>query len=155
MITGALTHTPANVIQQLLVDLSLASQPAINGVVQDDDWPCYFNYLPDSISRAIVCYDTDGRIHGREMVEGVVQEHFGIQVRVQAELAGHTAAQSKMRSICTNFAEEVLRNTVTIDGTSYLVQAITRTSGPISLGISPTNRHRLFTANFLVSLRMT
>lgn len=147
--SGSLSHSPAEVVRKLLVDLGLATAPT----TPPGGWPAYVDHCPDVPARSLCVYNTESRLQGRRMVDGVVCEHYGLQVRVQSEPLAPEYAMNRARSIATVFAEQVLRNNVAIGSSTYLVQSIARTSGVLSLGMDTANRHRLFTINFLVSLR--
>ena len=142
--SGSLGHTPAEIIQQLLVDLSLGT---IGGA-----WAIYENDLPDSPDNAILVSDTVGTKRGRTHFDGETQLQYGITITVRATT--QTIGNAKANAIATAFDSSVNRNTVVVDGMSYLVSAITLVNAAISLGLDVSNsRRRLFSVNALTSLR--
>ena len=80
--SGVLTHSPAQIIQQLFVDLGIGTLPET-----DSDWPISATQeidgdtAPDDV---ITIYDTAARRDGRIMDDGVVVEHYGIQAKVRS-----------------------------------------------------------------------
>ena len=150
--SGKLDHAPAQIIQQLLIDLGLATDIASAAA-----WPVYYSDHPNQPDDSICVYNTDARLQGRSQVEGETQEFYGIQVRVRS--ASVLNGYNKCQAIASAFDLQVLRTEVTmvtIPSASYLVQSVTRTSSVISLGVeNPTSRRRLYTLNAMVSIRMT
>lgn len=145
--SGALNHSPAEVIRQLLADLSLVS------ITENETWFCFVQLMADAPNQAVCVYDTDGIIHGRTHIDGDTQEHYGIQVKVRSELprAGRLKAQAILRA----FDTDVRRTAVTLDGSHYVVEAITRNGSVIPLGPEVgVSRRRQFTLNALVALYM-
>lgn len=152
--SGALDHSPAEIIRGLLVQLGL-------GVNPDDDpgvaWPAYYSLTPDKANECITVVDTTGITHGRTHVDGITQEKYGIQISVRST---HVASgRRKAQDIAQAMDEDVLRNQITLDVTtgsasaSYLIQSVTRQGSVLSPGIEPGTNRRLFTANFLASIR--
>lgn len=144
---GPLTHSPADVIRHLLVNLGGGVLPSAGG-----SWPIYVDSEPDTPDSVITLYDTAGIIQGRTHIDGEIQEKHGILVRVRA--ASHTTGYTKARAIAVLMDETAKRDIVTIGGTNYFVNAITRTTDVIRLGKNkPTSNRNLFTINAIVSLR--
>lgn len=146
---GALTHSPADVIRYLLIDEGLGTLPSVSG-----SWPVYAANEPDTPDNCITVYHTSNTIHGREMTAGETQEHEGVQIRIRS--AGHNTGYVKADTIKRALDTSVSWNTVTISGTDYLVHAVHRTTGVLSLGKDLTNSRRdLFTINAVASLRQS
>jgi len=144
-----LRHPPSKIIRQLLVDYDLCTDPD-DGV---GPWPCYVGFLADKPDSALAIYDTQGPIQGRTHTDGEVQGPFGLQVKVRSDDNGD--GYLKAKNVLRCFDEFVLRDTVVIGTTSYLVQAITRTSDVISMGAeAPTSRRRLFSANAVATITL-
>lgn len=144
--SGNLNHSPATIIQQLIVDKTLARLPSGSG-----DWPIYSSFMPDgegAPSDAIATFDTTGRNQGRTQIDGEVQENHGVQIMVRADK--FNVGYAKSRTIATTLDEDVLRQTVSIDGTDYLVQCVNRVGDVIPLGKEDGTNRRLFTINVLV-----
>ena len=58
--SGNLDESPAKIIRKMLIDLDVVGLESA-----DHDWPCYYNYLPNSPTNAISIYDPEGRTSGR------------------------------------------------------------------------------------------
>ena len=103
-------------------------------------WPAYIGRMPDGKQTAtnlIVVYDTEPRQDGRLMRTGERIEHPGLQFRVRAVdyLTGH-----KKLAIIAAALDVIKRQTVTVDGTAYLIHAIKRIGGIIQLGTDEVGR---------------
>lgn len=141
-----LNHSPADIVRYLLVDLARGSLPE-----DETDWPIFVSQEADHPDSCITLYDTSGILEGRAQISGEIQEHYGIQIRVRA--ANSTIAYAKISEINAWIDESVRNNLVTIEGSQYLVYAITRKGGILSLGkeVSASKRN-LYTVNAIVSL---
>lgn len=146
--SGNLNHSPADVLRYLLVSLGYGTLPE-----SDAAWPIYVYSEPDTPDNCITLYDTTGRTQGRTQIDGETQEHEGIQIRIRSmlRLTGFLKASEVILSLDT----EVLRNSVTIDASSYLVQAVSRTGNPLHLGRDrPSSNRTLHTINVIIALTM-
>lgn len=129
--SGELPHTPAEIVTKMLVDLGVANYA-------DDDeqltgWIVYPTHLAESPDRAMAVVDTAGRLHRRTHVSGVIGEHYGLQFLVRganAPVTSYVKAKEVMHFLDT----EVNREIVVIDGYTYRVNAITRTSVTVPAG---------------------
>jgi len=146
--SGSLTHSPSAILRQLLVDLSLGTDPADEGI-----WPVYQGREPDTPDKTITTYDTEGVQDGRTMVGGRVYEHHGSQIRVRA--ANEPTAFEKAREIAVDLDEGEYYVAVTISTSTYLVQSISRVSGPLSIGKEPNSQRNLITINVKMAIRQT
>ena len=145
--SGSLTHSPADIIRQLLTDLGQGTLPSAT-----TDWPIYFSQEPNSPDEVITIYDTTGIKNGRTMVDGEVHEHHGFQVRIRA--GQYATGFTKARAIAIAMDESVRNTTVTLDASTYKVYSITRVSGPLSIGTDvPTSKNDLFTTNAVAAIR--
>lgn len=148
--SGLLNHSPAEIIQQLLIDLGHGESVDFTGT--GTDYVVYHGSMPDVIEDCICVTDTEGILHLRDMATGGRQEHHGFQVRLRntsITVGGQTA-----RNIAQAFDATVYQNTVTIEGSTYCVQSITRTSPVIYIGPEVgTSRRHLFSVNAIVSVR--
>ena len=146
--SGSLTHSPADVIRYLLIDLSLGTLPSASG-----DWPIIANRELDSPDNLITVFDTAGLRNGR-VADGEVQEHEGFQIRVRA--GTQTVGQAKINAIKQAIDNSVLNKSVVIGASTYIVYAISRRSGPFYLGQDvETSKRIVFTINAVVALRQT
>ena len=151
--SGALAHSPADVVRNLLVDLGLGTTPSDAG-----SWPVYAAQEPNTPDSVITIYDTAGRKNGRTQVDGEVQEHHGIQIRVRD--ANHQDGYAKARAIAVALDEQVAAQGVVVDDivgtgqTTYVVWNVSRTTDVLSLGKeTPTSKRNLFTINAVAALR--
>lgn len=150
--SGSLTHTPAQVLRYLIIDLGLGALPSSGST-----WPVYAVAMPDTPDNLVMVTDTAGRQGGREMVHGERAEHPGWQVMVRCNEP--RAAVAKANAIAMAF-DAVRWNSVAVQelsGTTqtiYTVHAITRTSGVLPIGReTPASGRHLVTVNGIVSLR--
>lgn len=145
MMPGTLTHSPAQIIKKLMVDMGLGLEPP------NVPWPIYYSSEPDAPDSVITVYDTQGLTGQRANPDGERSEFHGIQVRVRA--ANHGNGFLKGRAIAVAFDQDVYLESVTIGAATYMVQAITRTSDVLVLGKdTPTSKRSLFTLNAVCSL---
>lgn len=146
---GDLTHSPADVIAQVLINLGLGTDPSGSG-----SWPVHVFTEPDSPDNCLTVYETTGESHGRDQITGETQEHYGIQVRVRS--ASPKTGYTKARDIAVKLAKNVLRTPVTIDSSTYLVQSVDKISNVLPVGMdAPESRRHLFTINSLTSVKET
>lgn len=146
--SGSLTHSPAQIIAQILVDLGLGTDPD-----DEDDWPIYAVSLPDTPDNAMCIYDTQGTMDGSSMIDGEVQEHHGFMVRIRA--TSHSVGQAKANAVVQGLDKSVRNEVVTLDSSTYLVTQTGRMSGPLNNGPEPTSSRIIFTVNAVAALRQT
>jgi len=144
--SGTLLHTPANILRWLLISLAQGTDPDA-----DEDWPIYVSREPNAPDSVITIYNTTAVKQGRLMISGEVAERPGVQIRVRDpdEKSGFVKANAIAIAL-----DGVTYGGVTLDGTAYKVYAVSRTSGPLSIGKedSPTKRN-IFTLNVTAALR--
>jgi hypothetical protein len=88
------------------------------------------------------------------MVGGETLYHYGIQVMVRSADIGDGYVKAKTISVA--FDEDVYQEIVVLDGSTYSIQAITKTSDVIFVGPEVgVTRRRLYALNAIVSLRLT
>lgn len=144
--SGALSHSPADVVRYMMIDLSLGTIPTAGG-----SWPINVSVEPDSPDNCITIYDTEGIQSGSEQVGGEVQEHHGFQVRVRSPT--HAVGYAKARAIAQALDTLVAYETVTISSNTYRVESVSRRGDVLVLGKDMSNTKRdLFTINYLVSI---
>lgn len=152
---GTLTHSPADVIRNLIIDLAHGTAPS-----DEDDWPVYVGNEPDTPDNVITVYDTAGRLDSKNMTDGEVVEHPGFQVRVRsASQNQYYAGYNKIDAIAKAL-DAVTVATVQVGdvaGTgdaTYTVTAATRTSSILAFGAAETGltKRSVFTVNFIVAL---
>lgn len=141
-----LSHSPADIIAQLLIDLGLATDPD-----DTDAWPVYSTDEPDLPDNCITCYDTAGRDVGRTMKDGERQQYPGIQLRIRC--ARHEVGFVKAQAIAIALDEQVAMDYVTLDAVTYTVQSVLRTGTVVPIGKEvPGSARRAFTINGLVTV---
>jgi hypothetical protein len=137
--------TPAEVIRQLLLDLSLG--------FESGDWSVYVSFLPDRPDSAICVYDTMGRQDGRIMATGEQIEHPGVQVRVRGQnyIETHAKATAIARALDLQMRTEVVISTEE----AYRLDNVSRTSPIIPLGVEEEGdrRRHNFTINAVLTLQ--
>ena len=142
----SLTHSPADVIRWLLVSGSLGTNPSL-GLT----WPIYASDDPDLPDDLMTVYDTAGVTQGRLQETGETAEHRGVMVQIRG--IDQPTTWAKADAVRAYLDESVHNEIITVGGSQYVVHAVTRKSGPISLGREPTTSRFLFTLNAVVSLR--
>lgn len=144
--TGDLAHSPADILRHVLIDLGIGTLPTDGGA-----WPIATASEPGTPDAVITTYDTQGRSDGRSMIDGEGWQHYGVQVRVRA--ATHIVAYPKAKQVEVAVDQSIYDHYIAIDGTTYLVHSVSRTSGVISIGKdTPNSKRTLFTINCLVSV---
>lgn len=140
----SLSHSPADIIAQMLVDLNLGTNPTAGGA-----WPVYVSNEPDKPDNCITVYDTVGQGDGRFMVSGHSPEHYGFQVRVRA--TDHTTGYAKADAIKTALEETAYEETIHIGNSTYLVYSVSKATPVNVLGKQAgVSKRNLFTVNGLV-----
>ena len=149
--SSSLANSPAEIVRQLLVDQGIGTFPSPPGN-QSGSWPVYVAEEPSQPDNCLTVYDTTGKDDGRRMIDGVMFTHDGFQLRIRS--TDHQTGWVKGREARTFFSEVVKTNTVTINGVSYLVWAVTGIGQLLVLGYDTGNsKRRLFTLNALVSVQ--
>ncbi len=118
-------HSAADIVRQSLVTLGLGSLPSANTV-----WPINIDSELDLPDNTITIRQTQGRVLRRTQY-GVVTEVPGLQVRVRNEVSQR--AYDKLKELA-DACDVLLDQTVVLDGVSYSLGSIRRTSTLISLG---------------------
>lgn len=145
---GQLNHLPSLILREYLIkpDLGIGTDP-------DDDsaWPIYAPKEPDGADNLILVTDTAGVSKGRTSPDAERDEVYGIFVRLRS--ADHTGGSRAwtLAMALDNIDNEV----VVLDGTSYIIRSVQRTSPVIPLGENvPNSRRYVFTVNALASVRL-
>jgi hypothetical protein len=142
-----LNHSQAQVINQLLINLGLCSDP-----LDEEDWPCYFSHMPDTPDTAICVYNTECRQFGHDQFTGVTQEHNGIMIVVRG--TSQTAARRRAK-IIANRLDRVDRVSVLVETDVYIVDSVIRFSDVIDNGPErATSLRRKFSYNAFTSIHM-
>ena len=148
--SGILSHSPAKVIRQLLIDAGILFA-VTSGTADNVDWTAFVNNHPDAPDNSVALYNTAAVTHGRTQVDGVTQKHYGIQTRVRAQDAN--TGYTKAREIYDAY-EAVLRTAVEVDSVIYMVQAINCSGDILDIGFDGSSKRRLFTINVRTDIRI-
>jgi hypothetical protein len=145
--SGPMNHSPADVLRNVLVGLSVGTLPNANST-----WPISVDNELDTPDNTITVYDVGGRDAGRDMPTGHRTEYPGIQVRVRAK--DFTTGYVKAQAIGIVLDQTINSTSITIEGSSYTITCFHRSSNVISLGKDqPTTRRNLFTINGTMTIR--
>jgi hypothetical protein len=149
--TRKLTHPPAQIIRQLLIDLDQGTNPEASG-----EWPIYAVEMPDSPSDVVFVSDTEGRTFGRYHPTGETVEKYGIQFLFRSEgLYGYL----KAADISSAVDVYVRRNEVHMDEdedypeADYMVNAVHKIGPIVRIGKEPDSGGRwLWSLNCIASI---
>lgn len=146
MSTLALTHSPARVLRDLMISMGLVTLPSSNGL-----WPASYGLELVSPDNVVTIYNVEGQSDGRSMPTLELFQHYGIQIRVRSTT--HDPGFLKADAIRNSIAQNINKDTVTIEGTTYLVDCLSKIGPVLSLGKNtPMSKHDLFTINALMSM---
>lgn len=138
-----MNHSPAEVIARYLASLD----PEIVDL-EASPWRITVDYMPDKgANDAVAVYNTQGKKDHRD--EDGTKFHPGIQVRVRSGTP--TDGYQKAAAIRTAL-DQITRGTIAIDGTNYIIDAVTLTTDILSLGQEVGTNRRLFTLNAITSI---
>lgn len=144
-----LAHSPAEIVRDWMVLRGLGTTPAQGG--DQPEWPIYVDGLVPTPNDAIGITDTTGIKYATDAY-GNANEHFGIQVMVRG--GTRRPAWVKANAICDAFDKLLASTTVTINGISYCLGKIRRTSSsPIRMPPEQGNSRRMFSINAYVFVR--
>ena len=146
-LSSTMLHSPAEILRASLIAGGL-------GVLRSEsplgDWPIFVGHMPDTPDIIICVYDTAGVKDGRLMT-GKTIRHHGWQIRVRT--TEYDTGFVKMEMLA-DYLDTVLRETVVIDGITYVIQVVVQTSGPVSIGQEPdAKRRENFTLNGIMTLQ--
>lgn len=154
MVLTALVDSPAEILGQLLKDMTLGTDPILS---PQQAWPVYVTDEPDGTGtqdNVITTYDTMGFEDGRTMYDGEYQRHPGVQIRIRS--VNHRTGWQKSDQIFSTLSKSFLspRNvTVSFSGLTYLVDCVNHMEHPICLGKeAPTSKRRIFTINVALTI---
>ena len=144
---GALNHSPADILRQLIVDIGAGVAPT---VASTTDWQTYVGMEPDERSGAeqvITVTNTAGVPKGR-VGQGERQIFHGANLRIRAKT--HATGYVKANATAI-LLDSVYQRDVVIGGTTYLVHSVNRQGDILDLGKgdTPNNRYTFFSINVL------
>lgn len=134
-----MTTSPAVVVSYLLEKLNLV-----------DGWAVRVSTEPEEPDDVITLFDTTPITQGRLHRSGKTVQQFGIQIRLRSN-QDYDVGYGKLMSI-SSALDKVKRQTVIIDGKTYLVHAFTQVTGITPLREMETRQRLLFTLNLLTSI---
>ena len=150
--TNALNHSPAVIIQQLLIGMGFGISPPEESAWDGSDWLIFATNEPDAPDNVITVYDIAGTDHGRIMYSGELQQHYGFQVRIRSRT--HNVGWLKADTIRRGMAEDVLRAYVAVGSDTYFLQCVANISQVLTLGKDkPMGKRSLFTVNAVSAIR--
>lgn len=126
---SATIKSPADVLRQLLIGAALGTMGGKSTGARD--WPIFVGHRPDTPNALICVYDTPGTKEGRIQKTGETIHTPGWQIWVRA--ADYPTGWAKVDAI-SKFLDMVLRQRVVLSDCDYMVQAVTKTNNPFSLG---------------------
>lgn len=139
-------HSPAHILQQLIVDLDLGQKPTTAGAT----WPTTISVVPTAPDQNIATFDTTGILRTRNMSNGKRSSFPGFNIRIRAR--EFPVAMAKALAICTKFDENVKNAVVVVESKIYRVLSIRRTSNPIFAGPEEGSSRPLVTINGLITV---
>ena len=147
--TSILGKSPASILKEYLIGTSgLMSVPTNNST-----WPLYVSSIPDGSNvktNAGAVYDTPGINDPRQM-NGSWPIHHGIQLKIRSQ--SHEVGYVKIEALASAL-DEIDHDSVIINGVTYNIQNVSRTSSIIPLGLEEgTKRRYLFTLNFITTIK--
>lgn len=146
----ALTHSVAQIVAQLLIDLGLTTAPENDPLLS---WPVYSPNEPDQPDNVLTIQDTTGRVDGRNNLTHQIDEHYSFQVRIRA--SDDTVGSRKAREVAIALDTQVFRRGVVVEDSTYCVHSLSRQGTVIPLGQMPNRRAYLYTVNYLTHLVQT
>lgn len=151
---GLLNRSPAHIIQQMLIDMSLASAPVSSPTPAgacSTDWPAYVGDEPARPDDAITIYDTRGLDFGDDM-QGEKMGTYGIQARVRSKSYTNGYEKAHILAIaCDGVNHRVVR----VGAQRYKVWSITRSGDVLQLRTERElkSNNKVFVFNALASIR--
>lgn len=135
-----MTHSPADVLLQLLIDLGTVSDPTGTG-----EWRGYVDKEPERPDEVVTIFNTKAFDNGRLMV-GEVQGAYGIQVRVRAKTP--TVGWAKAHAIQSVLESTIVRNFVVLGAARYSVHCVVKIGRVLTIGKeSQTSQRSIYTIN--------
>lgn len=144
---NVLADSPADILAAYLLSAGIVTSSAVA-----DDWSAYVSHTPEKPDNCVSLYDTTPLKDGR-MRDNTIVHHFSVMVQVRSRV--RAAGWSKMQAVAGTL-DNVNRNVVVCNGTSYRLQTVTRVSGPTDLGEEEesSKKRRLFTLNVIFPVEL-
>ncbi len=152
MASSTLVASPAEILRQLLIDLSIGSDPTPWATGTGTTWPAFASNEPSSPDDCLTTYDTLGQDDGQSMIDGELWAHLGLQLRIRS--TDHPTGWQKANAARVALSQSVHLRAVTISPNSYLVWAVTKIGQILAIGKqSPASKRSLFTLNMQMAVR--
>jgi hypothetical protein len=155
---GPLNNSPAEIAQQLIINMGFGVNPTTYTTGQPPQWPVYSDSVPDSPDSVITVSDTLGRgkygaAYSRLMLNGERQEYHGLIILVRAPTKSEV--YDKARPLAIALDQGVYLNTVQVDGTTYYVFSTSRFGDVRYLGDEKGTKRKLVSINAMIDVRMS
>jgi len=145
---GLLEVSPAVLLKEYITVITLLQTPSGSAV-----WPCYIGSMPDGVHIEDDCacvYDTSGMMDGRLQDNGLVIQHYGVQLKIRSK--DYQDGWAKIDLIAGSL-DAVSNYDISVSGDDYRIHNVSRTTPIVPLGTEEGMKRRwLFTANFLVTI---
>ena len=144
---GLLTHPVNRIVAQLIVDLGYGVEPNVRNPAA---WSVYYAGEPPDPDEVITVRSTEGLDDGTTQFDGVLQEWYGLQVRVRS--TNEDGGWAKINPLAVTL-HALSNQLVTVDGTQYLVASVGLRGGPTSLTKGdPASSRSIHVLNALASI---
>jgi hypothetical protein len=162
-----LSHSPAKIVQYLLIAGGQGTVPATTPAGVQNNWPVFAQRKvvntasKDSYpTNAVFVFNPAGILDGRSMRTGQETEHYGICIHTRD--LDPEVAYVKANNIKDWLLQNVYQQSVTvpeetsaegnvIPGATYTIQALTQTTSVVGLGPETQARWSTFSVNFTVT----
>lgn len=139
-------HSPADVLRHWVTQNGLG---VMGG--QPGEWPCFCSIEPNSPDDVLTFTDTTSRQFGASQYSGEGFDHPGVQIRIRS--GSYIKGYRKAHELKTFLDQVVYLSSVIVEGSEYLIQAISRSSDIISIGQdAPSSATRQFSLNMTMSI---
>lgn len=118
----AFQHGIDDIVQQLIINKGWGSLPPYVST----PWPVFAGGEPPEPDELITVYETTPVSFGKVQIDGEQLQHYGFTIRIRGQTKA--AARNKGETIRKGMNESVYRDTVTLDGISYVVLCVSKCS---------------------------
>lgn len=148
--SGSLTHSPSQILQKLLVDLSLGTLASDGG-----SWPITAGQEPDTPTgrgSTIFVRETEGILQGRSMLSGYVFEKHGLNIGVRDTRYGDGRTKAQAIAIAL---DSVTLQAVVVSSSVYAVSGFHRSGSVLHAGKEGGSARHRFSINGYLTVRET
>lgn len=146
--SGRLQHSPAKIIQSLLIARALGTSAALDPL---QGWPVYAPTEPGIPDDVITVTGTSNVTHGRNHNTGQVGEHYGLSIRIRSAI--EEDGYDKANEIATELNEDVYKIIVTLETVDYCIQSIRAVNGVLYIGYqTPESKRHVHVLNCLADI---